>query len=551
MTDQGFYKADSQHRLKHRVSPLPLTAGLAALALLTGKMPPLLAQTGSPITPTPTQQTPVNARILYVNPATGQDVAGAGTTAVAPYRSITYALSQVADGQQAAIQLAPGTYSAETGETFPLTLNPGVTVRGDEATKGQTTLIRGGGNYASPTFGSQNVAVRARQDSQLRGVTVTNTNTRGSGVWVESTNPTIQNNTFTNNNREGIFVTGRGNPTIESNIFTQNPGNGISVAKEAQGVIRDNVFRNTGFGVVVSQTASPTLEGNQITQNTDGIVVSDAAKPVLRRNRIEANTRDGVVAITNAQPNLGTASEPGENIIQNNARYDIYNATRSNTILAVGNQSATQKVQGPVDFVARDTNLPGGFVDVAGSWAEPYINALAAKNVISGFPDGTFRPSEPVTRAQFAAIVNKAFNPAPQRGGFNFSDVSSNFWGYNAIQTAYRGGFLSGYPNGQFRPDLQIPRVQVLVSLASGLGLTSADNAVLSVYQDQGQIPSYALDKVAAATRRGVVVNYPTVAQLNPNQTATRADVAAFVYQALVQAGQAEAIPSPYVVQVP
>lgn len=189
--------------------------------------------------------------------------------------------------------------------------------------------------------------------------------------------------------------------------------------------------------------------------------------------------------------------------------------------------------------------------DVQGYWAQPYIEALAAKDIIAGFPDGTFKPYEPVTRAQFAAIINKAFSPMPQREAVDFTDVSRNFWGYQAIQSAYQGGFVAGYPGGVFQPQQQIPRVQVLVSLANGLSLRSDNASALSIYTDASQIPNYATDPVAAATVQQLVVNYPTPSQLNPNREATRAEVAAFVYQALVNAGRAEAIPSPYVVTLP
>jgi len=56
-------------------------------------------------------------------------------------------------------------------------------------------------------------------------------------------------------------------------------------------------------------------------------------------------------------------------------------------------------------------------------------------------------------------IVSKAFAPTPQRKPLEFSDVSRNFWGYQAI--LYRGGFVAGYPGGVFQPQQQIPRVQV------------------------------------------------------------------------------------------
>ncbi|MBD0361556.1 MAG: S-layer homology domain-containing protein, partial [Coleofasciculus sp. C3-bin4] len=93
--------------------------------------------------------------------------------------------------------------------------------------------------------------------------------------------------------------------------------------------------------------------------------------------------------------------------------------------------------------------------------------------------------------------------------------------------------------------------VQVLVALASGLGLTptASSKEVLQTYQDAKQIPNYAKQQVSAATKAGLVVNYPNPKLLNPNRDATRAEVAAFVYQALVEAGKVEPIPSKYVVQ--
>lgn len=180
------------------------------------------------------------------------------------------------------------------------------------------------------------------------------------------------------------------------------------------------------------------------------------------------------------------------------------------------------------------------FPDIQGNWARSFIEALAARGVIKGFPDGTFRPDDPVTRVQFAAMIRQAFPRAPKRAGTQFADVPANYWGFEAIQAAYRLGFLEGYPNNVFLPGQNIPRVQVLVSLASGLDLSPPAQiaTVLDTnFRDATQIPNFARDQVAAATVNQLVVNYPNVALLSPNQVATRADVAAFIYQALVKAG--------------
>lgn len=540
--------------------------GLAALLLFSGGtvIPPTLAQAN----PTPlTAQAPAGATLVYVNPALGQDAPGAGSTNT-PFRTISYALQQAQPGTT--IQLADGSYTNQTGEAFPLRIPSGITLRGNEANKGQSVSIVGSGSYVSPTFARQNVTLRADNNSAIRGVSITNPASRGTALWVESTNPTIANSTFMNSLREGIFVSGGGTPKIENNIFRQNSANGISVAKAARPEIRGNLIEATGFGIAISGKSAPLVVNNRIVRNKDGLVISESAQPVLRNNIIEGNTRDGLVAISSALPDLGTSGNPGQNAIHKNGRHDVFNATRGNVIPAFGNQIDAKRVKGSVDLVAARVEVPpaqpspprvprqpvppakpGELSDIQTHWARAYIQSLASQGVIKGFPDGTFRPNDPVTRAQFAAIVNQAFKPAPRRSPLQFSDIEANFWGSQPIQTAYQGGFLAGYPDGRFLPNQAIPRVQVLVAIANGLGLKTENTSILNTYQDINQIPGWAAPSVAAATQQEIVVNYPTPTQLNPNRAASRAEVAAFVYQALVQAGKAKAIDSPYLVRKP
>ncbi|MEO1070057.1 MAG: S-layer homology domain-containing protein [Cyanobacteria bacterium J06638_6] len=181
------------------------------------------------------------------------------------------------------------------------------------------------------------------------------------------------------------------------------------------------------------------------------------------------------------------------------------------------------------------------FTDVGPNyWARPFIESLASNEVIAGFPDGTFKPNQPVTRAQFAAIVRNAFEQPYGRSAPQFKDVASSYWASAAIADAYSQGFLSGYPDGAFQPEQQIPRVQALVALANGLNYSPSGsvNEALGMYRDASQIPGYGESPVAAATENRLVVNYPNVDVLQPARTATRADVAAFIYQALVAQGR-------------
>ncbi len=190
------------------------------------------------------------------------------------------------------------------------------------------------------------------------------------------------------------------------------------------------------------------------------------------------------------------------------------------------------------------------FLDVQTHWARSFIEGLAQRNIIRGFPDGTFRPERGVTRAEFAVILQTAFPRTGTRPYVPFVDVPASFWAASAIRWAYETGFLSGFPGQQFRPNDSIPRSHTLVSLVGGLGLTTTETVPLpNVYEDAAQIPTWASSAIATATANQIVVNYPALRRLRPTQPTTRAEVSAFVYQCLVALNQAPAIASPYIVQ--
>ena len=295
--------------------------------------------------------------ILYVSSTGGSDTGGNGSDQ-APFKTLTYALSVAPP--KTAILLAPGTYSEQTGEKFPLMLRPSVTVQGNPNTRGQNIVIKGGGYFISPTSAGQNIAILGADGAGLSGVTVTNTNYRGYALWIESSSPTVVNNTFSGSTHDGISVVGTSRPTIGGNVFSKNGANGITIFGSSQPEVRDNLFENTGFGVNVAQNASPLLIGNKITRNKDGVVVQADARPVLRNNYIERNQRDGIVAISRSLPDLGTAAEPGGNVIRNNGQYDVNNAAKGQVIPAYGNQLLSSRTTGSVDVAGTFTPGPMG-----------------------------------------------------------------------------------------------------------------------------------------------------------------------------------------------
>ena len=539
---------------------------------------------------------------LFVNPASGSN--GAAGSQSAPFKTIARALQQIKSGTK--IQLAPGTYSAATGEAFPIVIPSGVTVLGNESNKGSGIQITGGGLFASPTFANQMVTFKLENNAQLRGVTVTNPETRGTGAWIESTAPTIAHCTFVNCKREGVFATGTANPVVNDNVFFQNAANGISIVRETKGEFRRNVCQNTGFGLAIGDNAAPLITDSRIFENRAGIVLSKAARPVLRGNIIERNTESGLVSLERSLPNLGNSQDPGGNIFRDNGEFDLQNATSPPiTIASAGNQLTPTKVQGPIEFLVSEVPTPAptpsptptpaptpipipvpvpsptpvpiptpaptptptpvpvpvpvpvpsptpvpnsGLGDIRGHWAETFIQGLVSRSLISGFPDGTFKPEAPLNRAQYAAIVAKAYDLPLKQAATTFSDVPQNFWALDFITKSNRMGFIAGFPDGTFRPGQNLTRVQALVSLVNGLGLMGGTPSAVGAYSDRAEIPSYATDVVATATQKRMVVNHPNVAQLRPTMDITRAEVAALVYQSLVATNRAPAIASAFIV---
>ncbi|WP_414526517.1 S-layer homology domain-containing protein [Nodularia chucula] len=487
---------------------------------------------------------------IYVNPVQGND-RNAGSRS-SPFKSLTHALKTIKT--PVIIQLTSGTYSTANGEVFPIVISAGVTVIGNEANKGTGILISGSGEYQSPSFGMQSVTLVLAGNSSVLGVTVSNPRARGTGIWIESAIANVANNTLINCGREGIFVTGNAKPTIVDNLFRQNAASGLMMARHSKGEVRRNRFQNNPLALAISDDAAPLIANNTISDNRSAIALSRNAKPVLRQNVITKNSQGGMLVNGNAIPDLGNNQDAAGNIFLNNGGFDIHNTT-SQPLVSAGNQLNPTQVQGRVDFLAVLEENPGRisgsssiFADLAGHWTAEFVAALVNRGAISGFPDGTFAPDAPINRAQYAAIIAKTFQLPRKNPGIKFTDVPPGFWATSAILQTAEMGFISGFPDGSFRPGQNLTKVQAIVSIVNGLQLRGGNPQVLNVYRDRAQIPSYGTNAVTVATQNLLVLNYPQREQLEPMRDMTRGEVATLIYQALVATTPQQAIASPYIV---
>ena len=131
-----------------------------------------------------------------------------------------------------------------------------------------------------------------------------------------------------------------------------------------------------------------------------------------------------------------------------------------------------------MDDASRKTyySTKSGFRDVAsGSWYNTYVATLNNAGVITDSSNGYFRPNEAITRAELAAMLAK-FSETTGAANY-FNDVSASYWAANAIAICAKLGWITGYPDGTFRPDKNVTRAELMamINRATGRAPKSAD----------------------------------------------------------------------------
>jgi parallel beta-helix repeat protein len=255
--------------------------GLTGLGLMAvvGYADDAIAQSIPIPVPAPMQSPEAAQQFIFVNSLMGKDT-NAGNTQRSPFRTITHALQSAQPNT--IIMLAIGTYTPDTGEVFPLIMPPGVQIQGDPGTKGESILIQGGGSFATATAGRQNVAIVGA--GQIVGVTISNPNLNGYGLWIESGSPVIANNTFTDNNLAGVAVMGDSKPTLRGNAFSRNRS-GVIVAETAQPSMRDSLDQ-VGSAITALPPTSRRQSSRTVAQAPDrsttrqaNVFVAESAAP--------------------------------------------------------------------------------------------------------------------------------------------------------------------------------------------------------------------------------------------------------------------------------
>lgn len=147
---------------------------------------------------------------------------------------------------------------------------------------------------------------------------------------------------------------------------------------------------------------------------------------------------------------------------------------------------------------------------------------------IFGYPDGTFKPQRDVTRREVAALLSRAFRlPTADAGQAGYSDVTQSDWGAQSIADVTKAGYMSGYPDGTFRPNQPITRAE-LAAIAARIKQLTGEGA--DAFSDVAG--SWAKAAIDSAAEAGILTGYPD-GTFRPKANITRAEAVTIINRLL------------------
>ncbi|NBD23783.1 asparaginase domain-containing protein [Paenibacillus glycinis] len=305
----------------------------------------------------------------------------------------------------------------------------------------------------------------------------------------------------------------------------------------------------------IKKTDLPLVEIAYAYQDADGGgirgLVADGAKgivtagtgaggisPKMSAARADA-IKQGVIFVTTTRTGSGTMyPSDGEGIIAG----DSLNAQHARMMLLVALSFSSDfqtiknwfAVYGRQDIVigeAEGETLPPAAValkDIGGHWAAASIEKAVSAGIVRGYADGTFKPNQKLTRAEFTVMLMNALKPRGAGAGLTFTDAEEiGSWAKEAVAQAAAAGIVNGYADGSFKPDATVTRSEVAVMIAKALKLDSK-TAGTTGFADDAAIPAWAKGAVKAVKDNSLIGGRGDGA-FAPLDTATRAEAAAIL----------------------
>lgn len=157
-----------------------------------------------------------------------------------------------------------------------------------------------------------------------------------------------------------------------------------------------------------------------------------------------------------------------------------------------------------------------------GHWAQTEMEYLVSKEIISGYPDGSLKPDNPITRAEFIRIVNRVIG-SYGTANLSFHDVKETDWFYEDVAKAIKAGYVEGYGDNTFKPNNPISREEVAKIIITAFGLEGEEPRQINSFTDDREISNWAREYVTTLRNKGYITGYPD-GSFKPKNPITRAE---------------------------
>lgn len=164
-------------------------------------------------------------------------------------------------------------------------------------------------------------------------------------------------------------------------------------------------------------------------------------------------------------------------------------------------------------------------------WAKEDVDRLVRNKVLTGIPEGALALEQPITRAQYIALVARAYGIEPIKAAASrFKDIPDDHWALGYIEALAQKGLVDGKQGGLFEPEKPVTREEAVVILARVMGAagTAEKENALAGFADARSVSPWAREALAFAMEKGLLRGYPG-GTLNPKKEVTRGEVAALV----------------------
>lgn len=181
-----------------------------------------------------------------------------------------------------------------------------------------------------------------------------------------------------------------------------------------------------------------------------------------------------------------------------------------------------------LDIKGKEQKLSNIIPDISGHWAFDCIKSLISRDIIKGYPDGSVKPNNNITRAEAAVIIAKAANFNPTEKRIHFKDPIPD-WAQDYVARLVYEGVFTGYPDGRFLPNEFISRQEAACAIVKALGSGGLDEELK--FKDAEYIGDWAKSWVKTGIDRNIISGYPDNT-FRPKEKITRAEVFTIICKA-------------------